>query len=195
MDKVAESIVNWQIQKNVIKAEDRAVYVYAYEILLMRISSLLIAVIVGALTDNLTGVLVFLASYIPLRTYAGGYHARDSIRCMIDSTLLIAAVAVITKLPLFREVSLGLLVFAAAGLISCLFIFVLAPVADENKPLDDIERKHYALRAKIISAIEVLAAFICFLSEQKGMGSILMLTQIVMALMLVLGSINKREKV
>lgn len=193
MERIAEHIVNWQIEKGMLKEEDKAAYVYAYETLFMRVINFLIAVLIGLLMKNLLGVLVFLVAYIPLRTYAGGYHARDSFRCMIFSTILISAVAAITKFSFFGEMSKGLLLFIVIGIACYIGILFLVPVADENKPLDADERKRYAKRARLISSLEIIAAMICLFLGQKSIGSVLMLAQIIMAVMLILGILNNKH--
>ncbi len=193
MEKIAERIVVWQIQKNVIKEEDKAVYVYAYETLLMRVINFLIAIIVGAVTKNLLAVVVFLVSYIPLRTYAGGYHSRDSIRCMIFSTLLIIGVALVTKVSFYEKSLLGFLIFVGIGILSYAAILFVSPVADENKPLSDEEKKQCAVKIRIIATVTIIAALICVLMKRPEIGSVLILTQVVMASMLLLGIANNRR--
>lgn len=193
MEKIAERIVVWQIQKNVIKEEDKAVYVYAYETLLMRVINFLIAIIAGVATKNLLAVIVFLVSYIPLRTYAGGYHSRDSIRCMIFSTLLILGVALITKIPLYEKSPFGFFVFVGIGILSYAVILFVSPVADENKPLSEEEKRQYAVKARMIATVIIIAAFIFLFIEKPGIGGVLLLVQVIMACMLLLGIANNRR--
>lgn len=193
MERIAEHIVNWQIKKGMLKEADKAAYVYAYETLFMRAVNFLIAVLIGLFMKNLSGVLVFLVAYIPLRTYAGGYHARDSFRCMIFSAILTAAVAAITKLSFLGEMSKGLILFTVIGIACYVGILFFAPVADENKPLDAGERKRYAMRARLISSLEIIAAMICLFLGQKSIGSVLMLVQIIMTVMLILGILNNKR--
>lgn len=190
MEKIAELFVTWQIQKNVIKEEDRAVYIYAYETLLMRVINLLIAIIVGVSVKNLTTVLIFLASYIPLRTYAGGYHSRDSIRCMIFSTLLILCVALVTKTPRFEESTLRYFIFVGISILSYVVILFASPVADKNKPLSEEEKKKCAILARMIATLVIIAALIFYLFKKPEVVGVLLMGQVIMALMLILGIIN-----
>ncbi len=183
----------WQIRKKVIKEEDQAVYIYAYETLLMRVINFLIAIIVGAVTKNLFAVVIFLASYIPLRTYAGGYHSRDSVRCMIFSTLLIIGVALITRSSLYEKSLFGFFVFVGIGILSYAVILFVSPVADENKPLSDVENKQCAVKARIIATAIIITALICILMQRPEVGSVFILTQVIMASMLLLGIVNNRR--
>ncbi len=193
MEKIAERLVAWQIQKKVIKEEDKAAYVYAYETLLMRVINLLIAVIAGVVTKNLLAVVLFLVSYIPLRTYAGGYHSRDSIRCMILSTLLILGVAIVTKIPLHEESLFGFFVYIGIGIFSYAVVLFTVPVADENKPLSEEEKRKYAAKARLIATIIIMATLVCLLIGKPEISGVLLLVQPVMACMLILGIINNRR--
>jgi len=193
MEKIAERIVLWQIQKNVIKEEDKAVYVYAYETLLMRVINFLIAIIAGVVTKSLLAVVIFLVSYIPLRTYAGGYHSRNSIRCMIFSTLLIIGVALITKVSLYERSLFGFFVFVGIGILSYIVILFASPVEDENKPLSEEERAGCAMKARVIGTIIIIVSFVCVLAGNPELGSTLLLVLVIMACMLLLGIANNRR--
>ncbi len=193
MEKIAERIVLWQIQKNVIKEEDKGVYVYAYETLLMRVINFLIAIIAGVVTKSLLAVVIFLVSYIPLRTYAGGYHSRNSIRCMIFSTLLIIGVALITKVSLYERSLFGFFVFVGIGILSYIVILFASPVEDENKPLSEEERAGCAMKARVIGTIIIIVSFVCVLAGNPELGSTLLLVLVIMACMLLLGIANNRR--
>ena len=193
MNKIAEKLVNWQIRKNIIKAEDRPAYVFAYETLLLRIMNFLIAVAVGLLMKNLLGVLVFLAAYIPLRTHAGGYHARNSLNCTILSTIMIIIVAFVTKLSFVMDTPGGVPVFFVLGIVCYAGILIMSPVADENKPLSDDEIKKYGKRAYMIGTAEAAVAAVCLWAGQPEVAAVLILVLVIMAFMLLLGIFNNKR--
>ncbi|MFQ7801627.1 MAG: accessory gene regulator B family protein [Coprobacillus cateniformis] len=53
-----------------------------------------ITLILGYIFGNLIQTMIFLLSYIPLRSYAIGYHAKTEQVCFIFSTLLIIVVEI-----------------------------------------------------------------------------------------------------
>lgn len=92
--------------------------------------------------------MLFLAIYIPLRKYAGGWHASTQLRCFILSTALTAlALIIIGAVPL---TGLALILLIAPGSI---VIFIISPVADANKPLSKNEHKVYGRRARVILTV------------------------------------------
>lgn len=91
-----------------------------------------------------------MAAYIPLRSFAGGYHAKTPLRCYIFSVIMLIVVSIGLK-----YLSVSEWVYYAVLLASVLGVLVLSPVEDINKPLDEMEHKVYKKRAIIIAAIEL----------------------------------------
>ena len=56
------------------------------------ISGIAVALLLGYLIGIGIQALVFLAAFIPLRMYAGGYHAETRSKCAVQSTILIVIV-------------------------------------------------------------------------------------------------------
>lgn len=95
--RLAEKIVTGQIRKGTMQEEERNKYIYAYEVFLDQIFNFAIAFVLGIVTHELLAVCIFLAIYIPLRKYAGGFHAKTNGRCMVYSTLVIVGVILCNK--------------------------------------------------------------------------------------------------
>ena len=94
-------------------------------------------------------IAVFMAAYIPLRSFAGGYHAKTPLRCYFTSLTIIFVVLLFCKyVPLNLLLNSGILVIS---LVVCTF---LCPVQDSNKPLDCAERQRYRNISVVILFIE-----------------------------------------
>lgn len=79
------------------------------------------------------GVVILLA-FMPLRIYAGGYHARTPMECAVKTWLLFLGILLLYKLtPGFLWIQILLLV------ITGLSLWKFAPVEHENKPLEEYE--------------------------------------------------------
>lgn len=117
------------------------------------------------------GVILF-AAFIPLRSYAGGYHARGYISCYFESCALLAAMLLIIKGivqggELIPEVWF---LFAAA----MAAVFLLAPLADENKPISQTEAIIFRRRTRIILLLEGVAALTLGIRKNDYCYSIMM---------------------
>lgn len=140
-----------------IKSEDRDVYQYGVQQGLTILLNLATTVAIGFICGMLWQSVLFTAACIPLRSFAGGYHAKTPNRCYVFSIFMItAALLVMRYVPVTNHIC-GIII-----LISGLFLVLLAPVADNNKPLDRLERQVYRKRALLIGGIEAAVAVICF---------------------------------
>lgn len=141
------------MERNYIKEKDCGLYTYAYELLLGQTVNVLIACILAVVFHAYLTVFIFLAAYIPLRSYAGGHHAETNGICTVVSAVIFCVVCTIAKLiPLqsFTWVSL------AALAISGFMVFSFAPVDSHSRPLDEQERKRYRKRSRVIWVVETL---------------------------------------
>lgn len=145
LERIADELAS----NNVINSEDRELYTYGLRQGLLMLLNILTILIAGEIFGMLWQSVVFMVTYIPLRTYAGGYHARTQLRCYISSVVLIVAVLLgIRFIPWIN------LVRITVAVISGLVIYILSPVEDMNKPLDAEEVKVHGRKARIILAFE-----------------------------------------
>jgi accessory gene regulator B len=182
---LAERITNQFIDSKLIDAEDSDIYTFGLQqggyMLLSFITALGIGLSFGMFLQSM----IFLLAYIPLRSYAGGYHEKNQLRCYLLSIFMTAAVLLMVKYIPWNGLSC-FAVAAAAGSI----IFFMAPVEDRNKLLGRREKHVYKRRARYI--LGILTVIACFLWR---MGSIQSAISIIMAFatlgaMLVLGKIR-----
>ena len=126
-----------------------------------------------------------MAAYIPLRSCAGGYHAKTPVRCYVFSIILIFAVVLAMKYVHFTVFICSIMIVG-----SSIVILRLAPVEDKNKSLDAEEQKVYRKRTYLIWAAELAVAIICFCLQRISPAVCLTMTFLVMAAMLVLGKMK-----
>ena len=188
--ELSKSIVGRQIKKDRIREEERALYEYAYELLLNQTINILIAVLIAVLFRDPVTVLLFLVSYMPLRSYCGGYHADTNMGCTIVSTLLIIMVCCI-----MNDIKGGwvLSYYPIAFALSAAVIIWCAPIADMHKPLDGAETTCYRKRSRIVCGIEILFAMVLYFAKIRY-GLVIAVSHLILALMLFLGILKNRKR-
>ena len=138
----ARSFERWAdslVQEGIISREDAGLYSYGLEQGLLLLLNIGTALLIGLLLDEFVACVIFLACFLPLRAMAGGYHARTPLRCYLLGMMLVTvALAAIKWLPWTMEGTVITAVIASA------IIWRLAPVEDENKPLDEKEKALFA---------------------------------------------------
>ena len=134
LGRLSRKIGDNLVQSNIINAEDAEIYIYGINQILVSILNVSSALIIGLIFGAFFEIAVFMAAYIPLRTFAGGYHAITPLSCYIFSVIMLIVVSLG-----FKYLSLTEWVYYAVFALSAIVVFVLSPVEDKNKPLDKIE--------------------------------------------------------
>ena len=149
--KTADTITKKLQENNSISSEQYEICRFGFQQGLTILLNAVTVIVIGAVMKELWQATLFMALYAPLRSNAGGYHARTATQCYIYSILLMIAVLLAMKylhIPTF--------ICIIALVISCAAILILAPVEDANKPLDDIEQEVYKKRTYMITVLETL---------------------------------------
>lgn len=188
MEHLAGRFTDQLVQWNIVKSEDRELYVYGFWQGAILVFNFATVVVIGAIFQMLWQSLVFMLAYGVLRPVAGGYHARTQRNCYIFSILLL--LAVLGVLHWFPWNPIGCIVFMLAAIT---VVFVLAPVEDENKPLDETEQKVYKKRSRWIALMLSATAFILLVLKLYPIAYCVTVAVMVSAIMLVLGKIKNMK--
>jgi accessory gene regulator B len=182
--RVDERVVESLISLGVVPSEDKDIYVYGIGQGIVLLVNLISVIIIGLLLGMVWQSLVFILAYIPIRSYAGGYHASTQLRCYILSNAVVVAVLIAIRLvPWNGYACLSVTIF------SIITIILLAPVEDLNKPLREIEIKVFRKLTRIILVILlVIALILWYFAKQFSICVIIAL--LVVAIMLILGVIK-----
>jgi len=159
MAKLSYQVAENLIQANIINKTDKEVYEYGISIIFTYAINLVTILAIGVVKGQLWECLLFLLVFIPLRSYAGGYHATSEMRCYFLSVgSIVLALSVLHNIPVWFNFDISLLWLAA----SCVVICILAPVENKNKPLDSDEKKIYRRRARSVMLTEFAAGLVCY---------------------------------
>lgn len=184
---ISESITKKLEEAHAIKSEDREIYLYGVKQGLTILLNLITICAIGIVSKMLWQSILFMAAYIPLRSFAGGYHAKTPLRCYIYSIIMLILVSVGMKYLLFVD-----MVYYVILAISALIIFVLSPVEDKNKPLDKIEIKVYRKRLLLIMLIELIICVVFKALDINKLFISIVYALFVMSIVLLIGIIKNK---
>ena len=154
--KIVDKITDSLVKSGTIHAEDKDIYEYGLRHIASMFLNISTTLIIGFIFGMIWQSILFMVAYIPLRSYAGGYHARTPLKCYIFSVILTVCVLLSIKYMPYNDI-----LFLVITFISGAIIFIFAPMGDENKPLDEIETKVFRKRTRIILFVEI--GLICLL--------------------------------
>jgi accessory gene regulator B len=183
LKNLSEKIADIIVENPKVNKENRAFYAYGLRQGMFMILNLLTVIIIGLLLKMLWQGVLFTILYIPLRSYAGGFHCKTKLGCYIFSVFQLAISLSALKILPFHTFFYGLvLIWSSLG------VFFMSPTPDKNKPLNREEMLTYRGYAMGLMSLELFIANIlwCFhLYEFYALTTIVMLN---IAVLLLLGS-------
>lgn len=153
MKQILDSLIEKQIRLGFIREEERELYEYGYLIMCEWGFNIVMAALIALITGAVQTTIVFLVSIIPLRSFAGGYHASTPGRCALISNGCLAAVIWFSRIVFCYSLPVGYLFLGEIFLTAVYFVHV--PVDTPNKPLSSRERSVYGMIAKCLYVAEL----------------------------------------
>lgn len=189
---MSERICNLLIKGEIISSEDYALYEYGLEQGFSLLLNIITTIVVGVFFGMLPYGVLFLLTYAPLRSYAGGYHAKTRFRCYVLSTAIIVLALIGIKYLVLTKV-ICLLILIVTGFIIALF----APVQDSNRPLNDKEIIKFTRKAREILFAEIIICFVSLFFNIAIVYKSIVFSLITLSIMLIMGkvkNINENKK-
>ena len=144
MNKLAYILTQRLLNRKAV-AEDKAeIYIYGFELLLSFCISIIIIMIVGAFCRIMWETVAFLAVFVILRSFSGGYHANTYIMCTVVTMTTYGLVMLATQ-----YIEIPIIMLCIVGIIGAVIYIYMAPVQHPNKELTMCQKK----RNKIISIL------------------------------------------
>ncbi len=160
---MSEQIIKRLIDLEIVDEEDRELYVFGIREFFSLLCSFSLTLVIGILMNLVLESIVFTCAYLPVRIYAGGYHAPTQGRCYVLSlAMVVIALLVIGHADLPGHASMIVIV------ISSIFIYVLSPSEHKNKPLSETERRVYKQRVgKILIGLNTTSCIVMIVGFEK----------------------------
>ena len=189
LKRLSNKITKKLVDINVIEEADSELYEYGFWQGGVLFFNFLTVVLLGILFNMLLESIIFLIFYGVLRTIAGGYHARTQHVCYILSVLLMIVV-----LTILKTFPWNIILCCVLTVLSILVIFILAPVQDENKLLDETEKRFFKKLSRIISLLYGFIIFLLFLFNKNELAYCVVISLFTLTIMLVLGKIRNKSR-
>lgn len=183
--KIADNIVKWMLNSQIIEENKAVICRWGISHILDTAFNISTFLIIGILFNMPVETIVFTLGYIPLRIYAGGYHAKTPFRCWCLSNIILAISLVIVQNAEKCYIAFGIL-----SLIAVMGLIILMPVEDLHKPLDENDRKKYKKRGVAILAVEICISVVFALLHHSKISLVLSSIWVLLSVMLILGVIK-----
>lgn len=135
---ISRSLAKRWAARGVIKESDVELYQYGLELIISTGVNIFIMIGISTAFGRPFIVVPYLLGFIPLRLFAGGYHAKSHLFCVLFNT---AVYSVSCLIALNIEESTAILASVIESCVSFALVFLFAPVPAKNKPLSIEEKK------------------------------------------------------
>lgn len=179
---ITEKIVSNMEKQHMIQTDRRNIYKYGINQMLNMFLNIFTFLVIGLFFHMTAETVIFTAAYIPLRIYAGGFHAKTPFNCWIISALMLISVLVTMK---YADISL--FIYDVFAIISAVVILILSPVEDRNKPLDEVEKKIYKKRGLLVFAVELLLQVVLRFFQENTVSICIEMVWLELSIMLIAG--------
>lgn len=168
-DSLARLIFSKDVNEEKIELYSFAIYIVFSELLHIA-TMLLIGLIFGLVAESI----ILYISFISIRKFAGGYHAKTPFRCYLFSIVTIV-ISLLTLKFSFNAQIIGLnYMFISIALISLIVILFLSPLDNENKIINCKEKKVYKKISVVNSCVLfIISLFMLYSSNSYGYSVIL----------------------
>lgn len=181
MSDLIEKITKKSIDEKMYNESDKAIYQYGYQALLDMFLNIVASLIVSCVFRDFVTVLSFLAFYIPLRVFAGGFHAKTSVGCMIMSAVVLMLACGVIKF--IEQINIGY-VIVMLHMICLLFLMFTVPVESTGRPLDAMEIKGIRKKARLIVVLEYVIAMALLWFGYERVYVVLFMVHLIMSVSL-----------
>ena len=146
----AENIAFILIKNKILNIKNWEVYVYGIEVILLNLVLLLSLLGISIVGKSLQLFIGFLLFFIPIRIFAGGYHAKHSETCFgVSIGLYIVATIIFNQFPNLYKNTFAIVLFMFAIVI----LLIWSPIKNPNHPMADYQ---YKRNRKIVYGIIVI---------------------------------------
>jgi accessory gene regulator B len=172
------------VNKNIIEPSKQEIYTYGIKQGILIIINIATVVAIGLVIGLLAESMVFLVTYMLIRTYAGGYHAKSQLGCYIFST-----VAVTVILLGIKHIIFSCFIYLIAALLSATVIYVLSPIENINKPLSQKEKILYGKKSRTLVGIFTTLSLIMWFIGIKSIAISIVMAMLLVGVLMILGKI------
>lgn len=171
MKSISGEIALLLAEQGVISREDTDRCRYGLYVFLTSIFELASILTVSIFVGNFSQTLIFFAAFIPIRMYAGGYHADTKLRCFITSVGVYIIFSVFMRYIYSDNISL-----ITEFLFSSIMIFAYSPIIHKNKHINIKEFKAYRKISIGIFVFELLIISVLYIfveNKEYAMSAVL----------------------
>ena len=180
MKNISGGIADVLFTQGVIQSDDIDKCKYGIDLFISSFLKIFSILIIAVFGGNFIETVLLFVFFIPLRIYAGGYHADTKMKCYLISLMMYGFSYVIASISPCKIYSV---IDVCGTVFSLIVVLIKAPIIHDNKRVNDIERKNYRKISIEICLLEtMIILLLTILIPEKIIVTYLMIGQVSVAL-------------
>lgn len=160
------------------------VYVYGAELMLSTLAGCISVLIFSGLLHSFISGITFLAIFVSLRLFTGGYHAKTYARCFITSNSVF--IILMATSYMLERIGAQYLCFAVL-LIADFTIFFFTPIRNYHHPLSDTSyKKNKRISRELVLGETSIILLLFLLTRDTSFFSVASLSFAAVAVMMII---------
>lgn len=171
---------------DIIDEEQSEIYVFGISSMIQLMIHNAAILLLGIILGHFAETVLFLFVYAAIRETAGGQHFDNKALCFLTSCALVVILAgPISLVPLHTLVWLSYTCLGPAMFV----LYLLAPCDNHNKPMNQMERKFFRKKTRVLLIISAIAA-LALLYVNSIYGYVIVMSLVLEAAGLICGTIQ-----
>lgn len=153
MEKIITFLSDTLVESNIIEKNKIKIFRYGMEVFLLSVFEILSILLLSLYISNTLNTIMFFGAFLPLRLYAGGYHAKTRFSCFMILVAVYAAMTCITESLVNDHLSK---IITLTTIINIIIVLVYAPVINPNKKRNKQEIATYKKKSRAILMLQTI---------------------------------------
>lgn len=190
MKKISIKLSCYLINKEIIDKNSFSLYQYGIQNLLEVLLSTIMSIIIALCFNLMIESILFFLVFIPLRSYAGGYHCDKYINCLLCSCLTLGGILFIVK-NIILPINYSVVLF----IISLYGIKKQGIIMDVNRTLDNQEVKYFSKKLRLTLSIFTLIEITFSVLKFEKIVFLISIVFFFMLIVLLAGKIKYQKRI
>lgn len=182
-------MTDYCLRKNIIDVDKKEIYRYGFKLIISDIINFSLIIVLGFILGRTIDSIVFLICLCGLRQFTGGFHAKTFWFCRF--LMIITYICVMSLVVVISENKCMQVTTVIINTLSFFSIVILAPIENENKPLDRYSKRINKIKSIICSALLGVISVV-MVSLKIKLGITISITLLAVMVLMIVALANKK---
>lgn len=185
MERIAKRLTAYIIGKGIVAESEEKIYLYGFQMGLELIFNLIVSILIAIKMDMLPQAAIFFIVFIPIRSYAGGFHFEQYLHCFILSVVTYVGV-----LELSQILTIAGEIHIVADVVLLILVRYLFPVQNVRRMIDEDEKRYFSKKLQQILVAEFVLIVVLLVLKKEDLLAVVNLTLVLIVVSMIAGKIK-----